>query len=348
MKVLNVIGNGFDIHCKKETSYASYMTWLKGKDPDLYNHILSVYYGNIFDEDLIPFYSEMDEDDPENVFVKDWWGRFEANLGEIDIREFAEYVRENAEEPDFGGDFHDSYWTDASVQAADQLLGINQKMKDSFREWVKSRPHGEKDDSIKFSTNDYFVTFNYTDTLQELYSVCSSAICYIHGRASAGDDLVLGHNKPESEFNAELKAARAMAREQYKQSLLERYDPHTDEDYSRIDEIIEEDAEESEDIIYYNIEGGLVEEILKLKKHPFENISKHKAFFDSVMDAEMLVFYWHSFESVDHDYFIYLLSGMTSLKKIKVYFYSPADRQSAESFFNINNRKGIEIEYENK
>lgn len=348
MKTLNVIGNGFDIHHKIGSSYWAYMDWLKGADPDLYDNIVSVYYGNNFDEDLIPCYASMDVDDPEQEDIDEWWGRFEANLGQIDIREFAEYVRQNADEPDFGGDFHDSYWTDAAVQAGDRLLEINHKMKRSFIEWVKQLPDGEIDGNMVFGKEDYFLSFNYTDTLQKLYGVPTTKICYIHGRAAADDDLVLGHNKSEEAFNIELQNQRRIYEQNVERKVRERASRVNTEDidesevYDWIREQIE--AEEFEDIVYFNIEGALVEEILKLKKHPSTNIKKHYQFFMNIKDARNLKFFWHSFESVDHDYFDYLLTLLDNLESVTVYYYSDKDREQAQDYFSKKGSK-LKIDY---
>lgn len=41
----------------------------------------------------------------------------------------------------------------------------------------------------------YYLTFNYTDTLEILYGIPDENICHIHGRASRNEKLVVGHNR---------------------------------------------------------------------------------------------------------------------------------------------------------
>lgn len=49
---------------------------------------------------------------------------------------------------------------------------------------------------VKIEVDSFFITFNYTDTLIDLYSIPERDILFIHGRSKTdGDDLVLGHGK---------------------------------------------------------------------------------------------------------------------------------------------------------
>ncbi|MEL2356136.1 AbiH family protein, partial [Klebsiella pneumoniae] len=40
----------------------------------------------------------------------------------------------------------------------------------------------------------YFFTFNYTNTLQDIYGVPDENILHIHGNAKIGQNLVIGHD----------------------------------------------------------------------------------------------------------------------------------------------------------
>lgn len=44
------------------------------------------------------------------------------------------------------------------------------------------------------NNNSLFLNFNYTDTLEKTYNICSENILYIHGKALNGDRLIIGHN----------------------------------------------------------------------------------------------------------------------------------------------------------
>ena len=55
-----------------------------------------------------------------------------------------------------------------------------------------------------------FLSFNYTDTLETVYGIPENHICYIHGKAKRGDNLVVGHHSenliqddPEPQFTTE-------------------------------------------------------------------------------------------------------------------------------------------------
>lgn len=67
-----------------------------------------------------------------------------------------------------------------------------------FPEWVKSLPAANTCKKIKINKEEsFFITFNYTDTLIDVYGIPLDDILFIHGRASdsATRFLVLGHGK---------------------------------------------------------------------------------------------------------------------------------------------------------
>ena len=72
-----------------------------------------------------------------------------------------------------------------------------------FPEWVKSLLAVNTCKKIKIDQEDsFFITFNYTDTLLDVYDIPLDDILFIHGRASdsATRFLVLGHGKSREEM----------------------------------------------------------------------------------------------------------------------------------------------------
>ena len=184
MKHLYIIGNGFDIFTGLKSRYSDFVLWMKKHYPFVY-------------EDLYDSY-EMDGE---------WWNEFETNLGKLDVFHFInKFVNKN-----YLSDIHakqddNQQWEELknippsfSVEnpCADRLAGLLDVLQYCFEKWAQEiidtisvfhRTCIERDDS-------FFINFNYTDTLQLLYSIPEDRVFHIHGRASNHDHLVFGHNQ---------------------------------------------------------------------------------------------------------------------------------------------------------
>lgn len=62
-----------------------------------------------------------------------------------------------------------------------------------FREWIDFSYTAPIHKPYVFDENDYFVNFNYTNSLEDGYSVKRDHILYIHGRANDIEPLIFGH-----------------------------------------------------------------------------------------------------------------------------------------------------------
>lgn len=52
-----------------------------------------------------------------------------------------------------------------------------------------------KEKQIDLEPEALYLTFNYTDTIETLYQIPDHNILHIHGRTSANERLIVGHNK---------------------------------------------------------------------------------------------------------------------------------------------------------
>ena len=71
---------------------------------------------------------------------------------------------------------------------------ISEIVSNGFAEWAKSIEIS-RHKAISLNPNSIFLTFNYTDTLEELYSVPEDHVLHIHGRASIGGPIIVGHQQ---------------------------------------------------------------------------------------------------------------------------------------------------------
>lgn len=68
-------------------------------------------------------------------------------------------------------------------------------LRDIMKEWINRIEYtNSKNNLLTFINNDsYYISFNYTSTLEILYGICSNNILYIHGNTQCDSELILGH-----------------------------------------------------------------------------------------------------------------------------------------------------------
>lgn len=185
MKNLYIIGNGFDKHHKIPSGYLDFHKWLKEKNSELVEQIDELY-----------------------GYSDDLWGNFEVELGNLDITSVASDIY--SENPaDESSDHYERTFHAGAIVAGDTVGEIYNKIRAMFPEWVKSLPPANTCKKIKIYKEDsFFITFNYTDTLLDVYDIPLDDILFIHGRASdsATRFLVLGHGKSREEIQQEAEA----------------------------------------------------------------------------------------------------------------------------------------------
>lgn len=157
---LFIIGNGFDISHGLSTEYKKFKTYLfnEGRFPKYEVAGLSLY------NCLSDFYN-IDDD----VF----WKYFEKSLGEVNEENLMALVKAYKE------------------QFTDIFRKIVAKMGDAFAEWVLYEEKQKNLSSLNrkpfyndlFGEDDYYLSFNYTKTLESIYSINVGRIKYIHGQA---------------------------------------------------------------------------------------------------------------------------------------------------------------------
>ena len=169
-RLLYIIGNGFDRAHGMPTGYGDFRRWLLQNNRfDFIHELQSAYPARIKDDYLL-------------------WSQFEKALGEYDLETVINWSWENL------------YLTVDSL--GDQLFNnsfIDTQLPDiideAFTKWVRSikLPTVKAYDCI--GQEALYLTFNYTDTLEGLYQVPEQQVLHIHGRASRGEKLIVGHNR---------------------------------------------------------------------------------------------------------------------------------------------------------
>lgn len=165
MNKLYIIGNGFDLKHGLPSRYSDFAEFCKKINWELYEQ-LTLLFPKISGESL--------------------WSNFEKGLGEVD----ESILRKK---------FYEPYKKNCSN---DKFLCLHENLKLAFKDWVLNL-RGLTNNLHKhyfFDANSYFISFNYTDTLETVYGIEGSKIKHIHGFAHRGEeefktDYIFGHNK---------------------------------------------------------------------------------------------------------------------------------------------------------
>lgn len=104
-------------------------------------------------------------------------------MGRLDYDEAFEMLPK-----EFDDDSEINYYRESynNEDMASNLYSVVVYVKKLFAEWVESIDIKVVSAKSRFSTllksDDIFLTFNYTETLEDLYEVNKESVCHIHGR----------------------------------------------------------------------------------------------------------------------------------------------------------------------
>jgi len=285
------IGNGFDLHHRIPSSFKNYASWLCKNDVDLFLKIDKVY----------------------KCCDKNWWADFETQIGELDVEAYsAEVYRVYG--PDFGSDnYREADRYAAEIKAEQELKELFLKVKYSFYKWVQQLPLANVLRKVMIDTKDsFFVSFNYTDTLRRLYNIPNDKVCYIHGNARRGDELVLGHGKTKEQLLQPTKMPINLSKEQQQEW---------------IDENITDDS-------YHRTVEASVDAVSAQRKEVEMIIRNNGVIWNQMKNAHYFYIYGLSFSSIDVPYIKKALSMMNRNElSIYVSYYNQQDKDKIFHFF---------------
>lgn len=199
MAGLFVIGNGFDISHGLETSYQKFHEYLMKKYPSASP-----------DDAVLPPQpigmpdgsEKYDLDEAVSIIMKvindvvgDNWSDLETSLGYLEYDDFLESLDDD---PD-ANEWHTVYDNEDNAY---NLAGAILMVTKLFDDWVRTinvNAANAKNDLKKLINNnqDFFITFNYTPTLEQIYGVKN--VCHIHGQQ--GENLYFGHGNQEDYYD---------------------------------------------------------------------------------------------------------------------------------------------------
>jgi hypothetical protein len=190
---LIIVGNGFDMNEGLNTSYKQLREYLKKNCEELYEDLISFYQSifedNFLNEDIIDFSKStiINENTKKTIYPNDvfLWSHFEKNIANpsySDIRD--EYGFGKFQNPNY----------DETVERLIKLYNDSlQSLQVEIKEWIKSI-NTESLFKKKIINPSRFINFNYSETLENRYSVRKDNICYIHNSIK-DEHIVFGCDK---------------------------------------------------------------------------------------------------------------------------------------------------------
>lgn len=187
---LNIIGNGFDLYHGLPCSYYYFGCFLAKYYPDFYEEMAQMYNFSC--------YRGIGYEEVETVVDDFFWNTFEEKLGELDTT----WMEESLED-DLGLE------CDAPIDIDIPEVANSEYIKEKFCEWIRKTVNTEENYKIikkrikkrhKFDSEDFFINFNYTQTLQEVYKIPDSHVYHIHGQCTfekEENSLIVGHGNTE-------------------------------------------------------------------------------------------------------------------------------------------------------
>lgn len=162
MRTLYVIGNGFDLRHGLPSSYGCFKCYLNrgGRSDD----VLLLDY--LFGENKL-------------------WSDYENALGLLSPSQFEKFIQWYKEYDRKRG-VPGPYAVENGVDT------IYSTIETDFREWIYSLTIDAIEPKMNIDTDALFLTFNYTETLEQVYGLPHKHILYIHNNLNQGQ-LVYGH-----------------------------------------------------------------------------------------------------------------------------------------------------------
>ena len=268
---LIVVGNGFDRFHGIPSSYWDFKEYLESRQDTYY-----------FLERIERFIAE-----------DELWCNFEKALGDLDADELREYFSDEIKS------YGDDEWSDSyqhSYQfAIEEGLGFASQISEYLKDWISDLDIDDIEPQLPMdiiSPDAFYITFNYTRTLEDVYDIPDEQICHIHGSVDDFGELIVGHGDKSS----------------FKRPPLYSYEEDDDIRLIEGEELITE---------YFKNTYKNVEKIIKQNKSVWNELRKVKKVY----------ILGHSLSDVDMPYFEKIYQSVNSKCKWFVSYYEPEDKQ---------------------
>lgn len=299
MKILYIIGNGFDIHHKLDTRYQSFANYLAENNSEVYDLLLN-YYG-------LPDITNPELTDEEYAL----WSRFEQALADLD---YLSVLDDNSDLIAHPGaeDFRDRDWHSYQIEMEEIIKDLTTNLITNFNNFILEVEYENISDDMLIELEDdcHFLNFNYTETLQESYGISEEQITYIHNRADTDNcTLILGHGTDPANFEEkEDEPPHGLSEEEFYEWREQKADEY---DYS-----------------YKSAKQEILSYYTKAFKNTASIIENKIDFFTSITDVEKVIVLGHSISEVDLKYFEVIKAKLNENVIWNVSYHSEPEKQA--------------------
>ena len=287
--VLVVVGNGFDRAHKLPTEYSDFMQQLTEEHSNFYDMICQYIHREAL------------------------WSSFEEALAELDDEQLQD------DNSCYLLGYGDENWRDSAHHDFQYMIGealsFAKDIPQYFSSWIRSI-----DTSVTpimpahiVDKQNLYLCFNYTDTLEAVYGIPEENICYIHGKAWRGDNLIVGHHSDaliQDELEPQFKS------DEERQIYYENYD---------------------EDVRVTEARGIIKGYFKNTYKDTATIIEKNKQFFELLSHINRVYIYGHSLSDIDFDYFAEIRKYVTPCCEWYISYRTQGDYQKAKNFVHALN-----------
>ncbi|MCO7248828.1 bacteriophage abortive infection AbiH family protein [Pseudoalteromonas sp. Ps84H-4] len=240
MDKLYIIGNGFDLHHGLPTSYKGFCNYLKLHNPTVLDNLNKSFSYPSSDDDI--------------------WCRFEENLSFIDLQFLDDIICEYI--PNLSSD---DYFRDMAACHRESeiiIFSLTEGLRNEFSNYIQLASKYNVDSSrlLDIDRDAFYISFNYTKTLEYYYRINSDKILYIHGTFDDREDIVLGHAVDPDNFIQEKEHESPPAgltpeeNEQWNDYMSDQHIPFLDEAREELASYYGRSYKNPEKIIEYNSE----------------------------------------------------------------------------------------------
>ena len=281
---LIVLGNGFDLAHGLHTRYLDFLKTVQCENSSFYEAVCQYI--------------------PENAL----WRNFEEALACLDD----EQLRDDNSCYLLG--YGDDNWRDSAHHDFQYMIGeflsFSKYIPEYFLDWIKAvdtSAHKIIPLDI-FNDNSIYLNFNYTDTLEKVYSISEDRILYIHGKALRNDFLVVGHH---DEGLIQEDEEPAFETEEEKELYYENYD---------------------EDVRITEANAIIKDYFINTFKNTDEIIEKYSGFFEILAGVHEIHIYGHSLSDIDFNYFLEIRNRTSDKSIWRISYHNDKDYVNANMF----------------
>lgn len=180
MKRLFVIGNGFDLAHGLKTSYIDFRDWLE-EHHSAFLHQLEEMYSVPHYLEVYERKEELREAFKERISHCKLWSDLEAELGFPNYNEFYNLMEPVITDLQESTGYNDADLADTIRAYWENYFFFINFFPKYLHEWVESidLSNCQRKSKIDFTSDDIFLNFNYTSTVESIYNIPEKQILHI-------------------------------------------------------------------------------------------------------------------------------------------------------------------------